>query len=208
MDAAARARYTGRMTDAPAQRRMDATDWTILAVLSLMWGCAFFFLAIQLRALPPFTIVLIRVGGAAILLLGWAAGDRAEAAGAETVARVRGARRAQQRDPVRALRLCAAAYLQRAGRHPQRHHPAVGRPGRAPVHPRRARHPGQDRRHAAGLCGRRDDDRRRCSRAVSARTCSRRSPAWSRRSATRWRRSGRGGSSTRASPRWGSPPAS
>ena len=52
---------------------MDATDWTILAALSVMWGCAFFFLAIQLRALPPFTIVLLRVGGAAILLLGWAA---------------------------------------------------------------------------------------------------------------------------------------
>lgn len=52
---------------------MEATDWTILAALSLMWGCAFFFLAIQLRALPPFTIVLMRVGGAAALLLGWAA---------------------------------------------------------------------------------------------------------------------------------------
>jgi drug/metabolite transporter (DMT)-like permease len=61
------------MTDAPPiHRRMDATDWAILAALSLMWGCAFFFLAIQLRALPPFTIVLVRVGGAALLLLGWA----------------------------------------------------------------------------------------------------------------------------------------
>lgn len=58
---------------APAPRRMDALDWAIIAALSLMWGCAFFFLAIQLRALPPFTIVLIRVGGAAVLLLGWAA---------------------------------------------------------------------------------------------------------------------------------------
>lgn len=52
---------------------MDATDWGILAALSVMWGCAFFFLAIQLRALPPFTIVLLRVGLAALLLLGWAA---------------------------------------------------------------------------------------------------------------------------------------
>ena len=57
----------------PIHRRMDATDWLILAALSLMLGCAFFFLAIQLRALPPFTIVLLRVGGAALLLLGWAA---------------------------------------------------------------------------------------------------------------------------------------
>lgn len=54
-------------------RRMDATDWLIIAALSLMWGCAFFFLAIQLRELPPFTIVLVRVGLAAMLLLGWAA---------------------------------------------------------------------------------------------------------------------------------------
>ena len=52
---------------------MDAQDWLIIAALSVMWGCAFFFLAIQLRALPPFTIVLLRVGGAALLLLGWAA---------------------------------------------------------------------------------------------------------------------------------------
>ena len=62
------------MTDTtPIHRRMDATDWLILAALSLMWGCAFFFLAIQLRELPPFTIVLLRVGLAALLLLGWAA---------------------------------------------------------------------------------------------------------------------------------------
>lgn len=52
---------------------MDAQDWLIVAALSVMWGCAFFFLAIQLKALPPFTIVLLRVGGAALLLLGWAA---------------------------------------------------------------------------------------------------------------------------------------
>ncbi|UVO49317.1 EamA family transporter [Sphingomonas sp. SUN019] len=61
---------------APAQRRMDAVDWTNLAILSVMWGCAFFFLAIQLRELPPFTIVLLRVGLAALLLLGWAAVTR------------------------------------------------------------------------------------------------------------------------------------
>lgn len=60
-------------TPATIERRMDATDWLILAALSVMWGCAFFFLAIQLKALPPFTIVLLRVGGAAALLLGWAA---------------------------------------------------------------------------------------------------------------------------------------
>lgn len=55
---------------------MDATDWAIIALLSLMWGGSFFFLAVQLRALPPFTIVLLRVGLAALLLLGWAAATR------------------------------------------------------------------------------------------------------------------------------------
>ena len=54
-------------------RRMDSTDWIILAALSLMWGCSFYFLAIQLTALPAFTAVLLRVGLAALLLLGWAA---------------------------------------------------------------------------------------------------------------------------------------
>ena len=62
-----------RMDHAASPRRLDATDWLIIAALSVMWGCAFFFLAIQLQALPPFTIVLLRVGGSAALLLGWAA---------------------------------------------------------------------------------------------------------------------------------------
>lgn len=53
--------------------RMQALDWGIFAILSLLWGCAFFFLAVGLRELPPFTLVLARVGFAALLLLGWAA---------------------------------------------------------------------------------------------------------------------------------------
>ncbi len=65
--------YATGMSDTPIHRHMDATDWMILAVLSLMWGCAFYFLAIQLQELPPFTIVLLRCGLAALLLLGWAA---------------------------------------------------------------------------------------------------------------------------------------
>lgn len=61
------------MTDSTIHRRMDAGDWAILAALSVLWGCSFFFLAIGLRELPPFTLVLLRVGFAALLLLGWAA---------------------------------------------------------------------------------------------------------------------------------------
>lgn len=53
------------------RHHMDALTWSFLAALSAMWGAAFFFTAIQLEALPPFTIVLLRVGLAALLLLGW-----------------------------------------------------------------------------------------------------------------------------------------
>lgn len=61
------------MSSPSPTRRMDATDWLIIAALSVMWGCAFFFLAVQLTELPPLTVVFVRVGLAALLLLGWAA---------------------------------------------------------------------------------------------------------------------------------------
>ncbi|WP_240653061.1 DMT family transporter [Sphingomonas crocodyli] len=49
-----------------------------MAALSVMWGAAFFFTAVQLQSLPPLTIVMLRVGLAALLLLGWAAAVRVE----------------------------------------------------------------------------------------------------------------------------------
>ena len=49
-------------------RRMSTTDWSILGILSMLWGGSFFFLALALKGLPPFTIVLGRVGFAALLL--------------------------------------------------------------------------------------------------------------------------------------------
>ncbi|WP_447726956.1 DMT family transporter [Sphingomonas koreensis] len=61
------------MPDTTIHQRMNAGDWAILAALSVLWGCSFFFLAIGLRELPPFTLVLARVGFSALLLLGWAA---------------------------------------------------------------------------------------------------------------------------------------
>lgn len=61
------------MADTTIHARMNAGDWAILAALSVLWGCSFFFLAIGLRELPPFTLVLTRVGFSALLLLGWAA---------------------------------------------------------------------------------------------------------------------------------------
>ncbi|MGI9421318.1 MAG: DMT family transporter [Geminicoccaceae bacterium] len=47
---------------------MNAVAWGLLVVLSLLWGGSFFFAEIALRELPPFTVVLGRVGIAAIAL--------------------------------------------------------------------------------------------------------------------------------------------
>ncbi|MCK1491473.1 DMT family transporter [Bradyrhizobium sp. 180] len=49
--------------------RIDARDWSLLAVLSVLWGGSFFFNSAGLRELPPLTLVFLRVAlGAAILL--------------------------------------------------------------------------------------------------------------------------------------------
>ncbi|MCK1712632.1 MULTISPECIES: DMT family transporter [unclassified Bradyrhizobium] len=49
--------------------RIDARDWSLLVVLSILWGGSFFFNGAGLRELPPLTLVFLRVAlGAAILL--------------------------------------------------------------------------------------------------------------------------------------------
>jgi drug/metabolite transporter (DMT)-like permease len=45
------------------------TDWLLLVLLSVLWGGSFFFVAIAVRDIPPFTLVLARVALAAALLL-------------------------------------------------------------------------------------------------------------------------------------------
>jgi len=50
-------------------RQMKAAEWVMLISLSLVWGGSFFFNAIAVRELPTLTIVLGRVGIAAIALL-------------------------------------------------------------------------------------------------------------------------------------------
>ncbi|WP_027524577.1 DMT family transporter [Bradyrhizobium sp. Ec3.3] len=53
----------------PNDNRIDARDWSLLSVLSVLWGGSFFFNGAALRELPPLTLVLLRVAlGAAILL--------------------------------------------------------------------------------------------------------------------------------------------
>ena len=50
-------------------RSMGLAEWGLLLALSLLWGGSFFFTGIAVTALPPFTIVLLRVGLAALILL-------------------------------------------------------------------------------------------------------------------------------------------
>ena len=49
--------------------RIDARDWSLLGLLSVLWGGSFFFNGVVLRELPPLTVVLLRVALAAMILL-------------------------------------------------------------------------------------------------------------------------------------------
>ena len=48
---------------------MRATDWLLLVLLSVLWGATFFFIAIANPEVPPFTLVLLRVAIAALVLV-------------------------------------------------------------------------------------------------------------------------------------------
>jgi drug/metabolite transporter (DMT)-like permease len=56
------------MTDTAVNRRMDRQEWLALTLLSVLWGGSFLFAGLQVKALPPFTIVFLRVGLAAVIL--------------------------------------------------------------------------------------------------------------------------------------------
>ena len=47
---------------------MGVTEWLLLLILSVLWGGSFFFVGVAVKTLPPFTIVVLRVGLAAIVL--------------------------------------------------------------------------------------------------------------------------------------------
>jgi drug/metabolite transporter (DMT)-like permease len=55
-------------TNKELQLAMGATEWLLLLMLSVLWGGSFFFFKILVDVLPPFTVVLGRVGLAAIAL--------------------------------------------------------------------------------------------------------------------------------------------
>lgn len=48
---------------------IDARDWALLGLLSILWGGSFFFNGVVLRELPPFTLVFLRVAIASLMLL-------------------------------------------------------------------------------------------------------------------------------------------
>jgi drug/metabolite transporter (DMT)-like permease len=66
-----------------SQPEMGANEWLLLLLLSMLWGGSFFFFKVIVEALPPFTVVLGRVGLAAIALNLFllAKGDRMPATG-------------------------------------------------------------------------------------------------------------------------------
>ena len=47
---------------------MSTKDWSMLLLLSCLWGGSFFFIGVAVTELPPLTIVTLRVGLAAIIL--------------------------------------------------------------------------------------------------------------------------------------------
>jgi drug/metabolite transporter (DMT)-like permease len=53
---------------AAVNRQMNLLEWAMLVALSVLWGGSFFFTGVAVKELPPFTIVVLRVGGAALIL--------------------------------------------------------------------------------------------------------------------------------------------
>ena len=49
--------------------RIDGRDWSLLGLLSILWGGSFFFNGVVLKQLPPLTVVLLRVAIAGLILL-------------------------------------------------------------------------------------------------------------------------------------------
>ena len=53
---------------AAINRTMTPLEWGMLIALSVLWGGSFFFTSVALMQLPPFTLVVLRVGIAAVVL--------------------------------------------------------------------------------------------------------------------------------------------
>jgi len=53
-----------------ASHVMGLKEWLLIFLLSVIWGASFFFVEVAVKTMPPFTIVMYRVGFAAVILLG------------------------------------------------------------------------------------------------------------------------------------------
>lgn len=61
----------GRSKINPTELLMGRREWAMLLSLAAIWGSSFFFFKVMLAALPPFTVVLGRVGLAGVILNVW-----------------------------------------------------------------------------------------------------------------------------------------
>lgn len=57
------------MRDSSIKAAMGAREWAMLIALSVLWGGSFLFVGVAVKELPPLTIVVLRVGLAALALL-------------------------------------------------------------------------------------------------------------------------------------------
>ena len=62
------------MEQPAASTRMSAGTWGLLALLGMIWGGSFFFARVAVGHVPPATLVLLRVGIAALALHAYIAG--------------------------------------------------------------------------------------------------------------------------------------
>lgn len=53
----------------PQVKSMNLSEWIMLTILSILWGGSFFFVGVAVQALPPLTIVALRVTLASLTLL-------------------------------------------------------------------------------------------------------------------------------------------
>jgi len=48
---------------------MGIKEWVLIIILSIIWGCSFFFVGVAVKELPPLTIVMCREALASMILL-------------------------------------------------------------------------------------------------------------------------------------------
>src|SRR3954469_4655769 len=56
------------MTSPAIRTTMGPVEWSLLILLGIIWGSGFFFAHIAVTEIPPLTLVLLRVGIAAVAL--------------------------------------------------------------------------------------------------------------------------------------------